>query len=240
MWSAVGRWDHVSRVAIELLSPGSYGNRTEYNVVRASLIAFRDQYAVHETESSAMMIPCSNQVDVLLHSDDWAIAARQCDDIATVREVVVCCAEVVLPYWQSRFHRDEAMEALTSTMRRFADNPNHETQAEVRSRIPTDRLPRKWDLSPVFELDSIGSDCPADFAGDAIAYCALALVGFDLSIERDNLYKAIDTTIETIARLFGERDTDDDSDVDHVDTAKEYLRQKLIERTQELALREND
>jgi hypothetical protein len=166
----------------------------------------------------------------LLQTDDWIAAVCNSGDVESVREIMVRCAETMLPYWEARFDKDESMSHLTTAMRQFLSNPSPETQRTLKSLIPSNRFPRTWDLSPppgVFP-ENVGSDCPADFAGDAIAYAALALVDSCFSAHSPNVGSALDVSIEAIARLFGERDTDDDSKVDHYSNAKKYIRRKLL------------
>ena len=119
----------------------------------------------------------------------------------------------------------ETNPCLDSRRRCVVSRPTQRLKREELSEslIPSDRFPRHWDLSPPPGLfpDNIGSDCPADFAGDAIVHAALALVDSYVSVHSADVGSALDASIEAIARLFGERDGDDDSDVDHHSNAEE-------------------
>src|SRR5262245_30559890 len=84
----------------------------------------------------------------LLQADDWIAAVCNSDDKESVCEILVRCAETMLPYWEARFGKDESMSQLTTAMRRFSSKPTPETRRTLKSLIPPERLPRRWDLSP--------------------------------------------------------------------------------------------
>jgi hypothetical protein len=171
----------------------------------------------------------------LVRSGEWLSTLHHSKNSAAVREVLVRCAEIMLPYWEARFHQDESMGELVSAMRSFAANPNLETRRSLQLLIPEQRVDRHGGLSPPPGWPvSIESDCPADFAGDAISHAAFAMA--DSSSQPGSspyLYSAMDNAIEAIARLFGERDPDEDSPTDHRAAAKEYLRARLLGDTEE-------
>ncbi len=171
----------------------------------------------------------SSDAAELVRDGDWLYALYNSDDSAAVREILVRCAEIMLPYWDARFHRDEAMGKLISAMHHLAAHPNLDGRRNLESLIPERRVYRHGGLSPPPGFpEPADSDCPADFAGDTITHAALAMSG-----SSQHLHAAMDTAIETFARLFGERDPDEDSPTDHRAVAGEYLRAKLLGNTEE-------
>ena len=87
-----------------------------------------------------------------------------------------------------------------------------------------DSLPPAYDLQQALKRVGVGiyslAEAPVSqdrrFPGDE----RVALFGYPCLSESD--------IIEAIARLFGERDRNDDSNVDHYSNAKKYVRQKLL------------
>ena len=179
------------------------------------------------------MVRDSNSSIRLLQMDDWVAAVCNSDDTAAVREILVRCAEIMLPYWEARFDKVDSMSRLINAMHRFSSIPTAETQGALKALIPMNRFPRTLPTHPgvifLYLRKKIFSDCPADFAGDAIAYAALALVDSDASTYSANVNSALEASIEAIARLFAERDTNDESKVDHYSNAKSHIRKRLLE-----------
>ncbi len=165
-------------------------------------------------ERNDTMVRDSNSSIQLLQMDDWVAAVCNSDDTETVREILVRCAETMLPYWEARFDKDDSMPRLINAMHRFASTPTAETQIALKALIPLNRLPRKFPPHPgvffEFSPEDIGSDCPADFAGDAVAYVALALVDSDSVTNSAHVGSALEASIEAIARLFAERESNDE------------------------------
>ena len=69
----------------------------------------------------------------LLQSDDWIAAVCNSGNTGSVREIMVRCAETMLPYWEARFDKDESMSQLITAMRQFSVNPISETRSILKS-----------------------------------------------------------------------------------------------------------
>lgn len=163
----------------------------------------------------------------LLTDDDWVGAVCDSNDAAAIREVLLRCAQMMLPYWEARFTRDESMAAVVDMMQRVVAVPTEENRTALKSAIPK-RVRRHWDLSPPPGMcpDPINSNCPADFAGDSIFYCASAVSSGDAS-DLDDTRSALENAVESIARLLAERNTDDDNGTDYCRTASGFVKERI-------------
>lgn len=170
--------------------------------------------------------PAANGAN-LLREPDWIGAVVVSPDAAAQRAVLVACAELMLRYWESRFD-DEAMPQLVHVIGRLAHD-NEDIRGSIQQRIPRARLPRSGDLPPLPGIpEPLGSDCPADFGGDAITYAAMSLTESSDTVDRTYLAEAFDSAVAAIARRLAERDRDDDLPRDYLAEAKEYLRRKVF------------
>src|SRR4051794_32697252 len=89
-------------------------------VLQAALAAYPYRYP-------ARIDPMVSDIPMnLLQSDDWIASVCNSGDTESVREIMVRCAETMLPYWEARFNKDESMSQLTAAMRQFSSNPNPE------------------------------------------------------------------------------------------------------------------
>ena len=59
------------------------------------------------------MSSISDAVAELLQTEDWEASVSDSKDVSVVREVMIRCAEMMLPYWEARFNDDESMSAIT-------------------------------------------------------------------------------------------------------------------------------
>lgn len=165
---------------------------------------------------------------LLLDTPNWVDSICECPDVATRRLVLQACAEVILPYWESRFDRDDSMANLVRNMSASLKTPSIENDALLEAAIPQ-RIRRNWDLSPppgFFEEHC--SDCPADFAGDSIYYAACAFFDSPGTHPSDAKH-ALTTARECLARLFFERNPDFDGRVDYKRMADDHLRERILE-----------
>jgi hypothetical protein len=118
------------------------------------------------------------------------------------------------------------MSDLIDAMARFNVNPTAEMQSQLEGLIPR-RVRRHWDLSPPPGFpDPVGSDCPADFAGDAIFHAACAMTD-ELAPDSGVVHFALDSAVESIARLLAERDRTDENARDYRAEAANYIRDKI-------------
>jgi hypothetical protein len=163
----------------------------------------------------------------LVAKADWVNAICGCQDPAARRWALYACAKAVLPYWESRYQRDDSMQNLVDCMSMAASAPSIENDATLKAAIPK-RERKRWDLSPppgFFEEHY--STCPADFAGDSVFHAACAFINDPID-DHDDL-SAFATAKECLARLFVERDANYDDNKNYQDIADDYLRQKMLE-----------
>jgi hypothetical protein len=148
---------------------------------------------------------------------------------------LIAIAEVMLPYWESRYPHDDRMERLVDVMRTWRANPSRRLRGEVFETLRTAAVEREivtHDLSPawdVHDVEPVHSDCPADFAGDAIVAAANAVVetkapDFDKCAKR-----CLDAATNAVARSL-ERRRPDDEPADFVGEAIEQLRRAVLAR----------
>lgn len=163
----------------------------------------------------------------LLQESDWVNAISACPNALARRWVLFACANVVLPYWESRFDRDDSMSKLVDHMKHAALAPSVENDARLKAAIPN-RQRKHWDLSlPPDFGEEHRSDCPADFAGDSIFHAAHAF--FSEPNDSNDFLSAFETAQECLGRLFAERDKDFEGDTNHDEMAATYLQEKMLE-----------
>jgi len=172
-------------------------------------------------------------IQSLLDATDWVDAICTCRDPTSKRLALYLCAKAVLPYWESRFERDDSMQSLIRRMSSAATSPTPENDALLKAAIPK-RHRRHWDLSPAPGFfDENYSDCPADFAGDSIFYAACAMLNDPIYDGDDS--SAFETALECFARLFAERDTEYDDNTDYQNLANKHLRKRILENLAKFA-----
>ena len=163
----------------------------------------------------------------LIQRPDWVDAIRTCEDAAAKRWALYARAKVMLPYWESRYQRDDSMSNLVDHMAIGVRTPSSENDAQLEAAIPRRQLSdRDLCILEGFGLDDY-SNCPADFAGDSI-FCA-ARAFFDRPDDDYHLLYAFDTAEECLARLLVARDAHYDDNTDYPGMAKEHLREKMLE-----------
>lgn len=179
-------------------------------------------------------IQSRNLARSLVENPDWVDAICDCDDTVAKRWVLYACAKAVLPYWESRFQRDDSMSNMVECMAMAANDPSPQNDANLRSAIP-DRRQKKRDLSaPPRFFENQHSDCPADFAGDSVFRAAIAFTSAPGNEHAD--YAAIETAKECLARVFVERDAQYDDDTDYQGIAETHLRRTMLETLSEAAI----
>lgn len=163
----------------------------------------------------------------LIEKPDWVSAICDCKDAVARRWALYACAKAILPYWESRFHRDDSMTNLVDCMAKATKDPSPANDANLKSAIPK-RERKHGDLSPppgFFEEHY--SDCPADFAGDSLFYAACAFIN-DPFDDHDGV-SAFDTAKECLARVFVERDANYNDNTDYQGMADQHLRSKMLD-----------
>ena len=150
----------------------------------------------------------------LQNAEDWVTACPEAD-VSVCGVILAAGSEVMLRLWESRYTRDDSMFRVVDAMRRWAAEPSVERQEEVaaanRRGSVTDDSP--WLCIPWEMPRRIGSDTPADFAGDAIVWAAKALTEAGTVAEfRPALKEALDLALEAIARQLDEHSPDETTD----------------------------
>jgi hypothetical protein len=142
---------------------------------------------------------------------------------------LVAIAEMMLPYWESRYTRDDRMERLVEAMRAWRANPSRQSQGEVFTALrPVAIQPRSYDMSPVFDFpEPTNSDCPADFAGDAIVAATNAVTEIGRGDFRVCVNRCFEAASNAVARSLERRRPNDES-VDFWAEALEQLRREML------------
>lgn len=161
----------------------------------------------------------------VLTQPDWTSAVTYCDDREVLDVVLLACARAMLPYWEARFEQDVTMERLIARLRDVVQDPTDLNRNRLLDAVPK-REKRAYLSMPDFDPGFIRSDCPADFAGDAIFHAACE-VGRTTEPEDEDAFEAFQCATECIARVLAERG-EGGSGIDIFEKASVLLRERIV------------
>lgn len=150
-------------------------------------------------------------------SPNWIDALCDSSSRHLIAGVVVASTSLVYPYWEAANIDDDKMKFAVDAMRQWFFSRSEQSTVSLTSATRLITGKPKYDIYRELSLpdspDVIGSDSPADFAGDSIVWGANALVCFDES-ERLRLFsrRSLEFAVEAISRLMEEREAVADRD----------------------------
>ena len=122
----------------------------------------------------------------------------------------------MLCYRESHYSGDDKMSRVVLAMKQWLQDPTHDSTASLEQALAKATGKLRYDIYRELSMpdvpEIIGSDCPADFAGDSIVWAARALFNLNEREQfQDGARRSLTFATEAVSRMYAERNPLDDN-----------------------------
>ncbi|MEO1530397.1 MAG: hypothetical protein AAFX06_33835 [Planctomycetota bacterium] len=164
-------------------------------------------------------------------SADWRPELLALNDEVAISVSLAATSLLMLPYWESRYERDDEMARLVDAISTWATNPDNDPFCGIRYHLNRAGEVKRASLSPVWPTP-VGSVFPGDYAGDAIVAAANAICEMDAPAFSRCSEDCLSLAVKTIAEMMGHREPFNET-TDFLALSETRLRDGILARLTE-------